>query len=61
MRHPIVGFLVPISVNAPLRGSRPRKSYLAQMFQSPEQMLGKFSILCISTVDVGCSAAFLMC
>ena len=25
---------------------RPRKSYSAQMFQSPEQMLGKFSILC---------------
>ena len=36
-------------VNVPVRGSRPCKSYLAQIFQSMEQMLGKFSILGIST------------
>ena len=33
----------------PCKGSRPGKSYSAQMFQSLEQMLGRFSILCIST------------
>ena len=48
-RHLTVGFLIPVRVNAPQRGSRPRKSYPAQIFQFPEQMLGKFSILCIST------------
>ena len=37
------GFLVLTKVNAPIRGIRPRKSYLAQIFQSPEQMLGTFS------------------
>ena len=50
IRHLTVGFLVPVRVNAPVRGSRPRKSYSAQIFQSPEQMLGKFSILYISTL-----------
>ena len=30
-------FLVPVSVNAPVRGNRPRKSYLAQIFQSLKQ------------------------
>ena len=36
IRHLTVGFLVPVRVNAPIRGSRPRKSYLAQIFQSSE-------------------------
>ena len=47
--HLTVGFLVPVRVNTPVRGNRPRKSYKAQTVQSPEQMLRKFSILCIST------------
>ena len=49
IRHLTVGFLIPVRVNAPVRSSRPRKSYSAQIFQFPEQMFGKFSILCIST------------
>ena len=41
--------VVPVRVNAPVRGSRPCKSYSAQyVLQSPEQMLGKFSTVCIS-------------
>ena len=35
--------------NAPVRGNPPCQLYLAQILQSPEQMLGNFSILCIST------------
>ena len=38
IRHLTVGFLVPVRVNAPVRGSRPRKLYSAQIFQSPGQM-----------------------
>ena len=49
IRYLTVGFLVPVRVNAPIRGSRPRKSYSAQIFQPTEQMLGKFNILCTST------------
>ena len=42
-----IGFLIPVRVNVPVRGSRPRKSHLAQIFQYPEEMLGKFSFLFI--------------
>ena len=45
-----IGCHVPVRVNAPVRANRPRKSYPAYIFPSPEQMLGKFSILCISTL-----------
>ena len=40
--------LVPIRVNAPVMANLPRKSYSAQIFQSPEQIPGKI-ILRIST------------
>ena len=43
-----MGCLFPVRVNAPVRGGLPCKSYSTQIFQSPEQILGKFSILCIS-------------
>ena len=38
IRHLTVDFFVPVRVNAPVSGSWPRKSYSAQLFQSPEQM-----------------------
>ena len=44
-----IGFLVPVRVNVSVRGSRLRKSYSKQIVQSPEQMLGKFSIFYISS------------
>ena len=49
-----------VTVNASVRGNWPPKSYLAQIFQSPEQMLWKFIILCISTLT-GRSSSYLIC
>ena len=57
IRHLTVGCLVPVRVNVPVRGSRPRKSHSAQIFQYPERMLWK--PLMYSNVDVGCSASYL--
>ena len=51
---------VPVRFNAPVTDSRPRKSYSAQIFQYPEQMLGKFSIILYFNVDVGCNASYLI-
>ena len=45
----------------PVSGSRPRKSYSAQIFQSPEQMLGEIKHLMYFKVDVGCSTPSLIC
>ena len=54
-------FFVNVRVNVPVRYSWPRKSYSAQIFQSPEQMLGEIKHLMYFKVAVGCSTSYRMC